>query len=151
MHHRGSCFVRFIVLLLAIGAILSIGRGLYRSGFEQGFTQGMVFATTDGEAVRGPSALPPFYGASPMGGFGPSFPGGGLLALAFFTFFALMFMGAAGRRHRRRWAHAGHPDGHAGGHGDWSGHRCGGRHMHHKRSSQRSDDIGPEKQPEDIL
>lgn len=147
MHHRGSCFVRFIVFLLALGAILSIGRGLYRSGFEQGFTQGMVFATTDGEAVAGPRAVPPFYGRPYAGGFGPSFPGVGLLALAFITFAALMAMSALGR-HRRRWAHGGHPGGH---HGEWSGHGCGGpRGRHHKRH-KRSDDIGPEKQPEDIL
>ena len=146
MFHRGFFFVRLVVFMLILGVVMSIGRGLYRSGFEQGFTQGMVFATTDGEAVSGPSAFPPFYGGGHPGGFGPSFPGGGLLALAFFTFIALMFMGAAGRRHRRRWAHAGHP----GGPGDWSAHACGGpRGRHHKR--HHDPDIGPEKQPEDIL
>ena len=141
MHHRGSCFVRFFVFLLAVGAILSIGRGLYRSGFEQGFTQGMVFATTDGEAVAGPRSVPPFYGGPGPAGFGPSFPGGGLLALAFITFAALMAMSALGRRHRRRWAHSGHP----AGPGEWNARDCHGRHKRNR------DDIGPEKQPEDIL
>lgn len=136
MHHRGSSFVRLFVFLLFLGAVISIGRGLYRSGFEQGFTQGMVFATTDGEAVAGPRAVPPFYGGPGPAGFGPSFPGGGLLALAFLTFFAMMFMGAVGRRHRHQWAHAGH-----GRHG------CGpGRHERDTR-----DDIGPEKQPQDFV
>jgi hypothetical protein len=145
MFHRGFFFGRFIMLLLIIGGAMAVGRGLYRSGYQQGFAQGMVFAAADGEAVAGPAARPFAYGGHR--GLGPvegGFLGFGFLGFAFLAFGALLLMGALGR-HRRAW-------GRHGSHGGW------GHHGHYDRRPPASDrhkpregDIGPEKQPEEYL
>ena len=143
MFHRHFFFGRIILFLLLIGGLLSVGRGLFRSGYEQGFVQGMGFAADnsaaqpDAPGVPNAPSAPRTYGQWRGGPFGPverGFMGFSLVGFAFLTFFALMFFGALGRRHR--WA----------GHGS-SHHGHSGRH----RRKGRQDDIGPEKQPEDYL
>jgi hypothetical protein len=146
MFHRGFFLGRLVIFLLFIGGIMAVGRGLYRSGYEQGFAQGAVFATTDGEAVPGPAALPWAYGGRHPGGIG--LIGGGILGVslmgfAFFSFAALMIMGALGRRHR--WANR------HGGHGGWASHGGWGHHRHGGHSRRHPDDIGPEKQPREYM
>ncbi len=154
MHHRRFGFGRVFIFLLLIGGLIAIGRGRYRSGFEDGFMRGMAFAAVDGRsgaATPDSAAVPPAY-AAPWGrefgpgGFGPGrggFPlGFGLLGLAFVAFTAMMIMGGIGRRHRghHSWGHHGPPE--AWGH---HGHRSRGCGPH-----ASSDEVGPENQPEDI-
>jgi hypothetical protein len=141
MFHRGFFFGRLVMLLLIIGGAMAVGRGLYRSGYEQGFAQGAAFAETDGEAVPGPRPLPWGYAGS-RPGLGP-FEGASIIGLAFFAFFALMFMGLMGRL---MFGHHGHRGRHGWGRHDWS------RHDRDHHDPQRpADNVGPEKQPENYL
>lgn len=154
MHHRGFRFGRLILFLLLIGGLIAMGRGRYRAGFEDGFVRGMAFAAVDGgsgEASSGSAAVPPAYSAPwgrgwGHGGLGPV-EGGfslgfGLLGFAFIAFMAMLVMGAMGRRCGAHygppgaWSHPGHP-----------GHRD---HRDHGRPNP-SDEIGPEKKPEDYV
>ncbi len=160
MHHRGFGFGRFILFLLLIGGLIAFAGGRYRSGFEDGFVRGMAFAAVDGgsgAASPDSAAIPPAYSAPwgrgwGHGGLGPVeggfFLGFGLLGFAFIAFAAMMIMGGIGRR---RWGH--HEWGHHGPPGAWGhrGHRGHGHghHDHHGHHTS-SDEVGPEKQPEDI-
>lgn len=141
MFHRRFFFGRILFFMLLLGGLFSVGRGLFRSGYEQGFVQGMGFVadTAQPDAPSAPSA-PRVYGQWRGGPFGPAahgFMGFSLIGFAFLAFFALMLFGALGRRHQ--WA--GHSQRHGSHHGHWGRHRREGRR----------DDIGPEKQPEDYL
>lgn len=157
MHHRGFRFGRLIMFLLIIGGLIAMGRGRYRAGFEDGFVRGMAFAAVDGgsgEASPDSAAVPPAWFAPwgrgwGHGGLGPV-EGGvslgfGLLGFAFIAFMAMLVMGAMGRRCGAHygppgaWGHPGHP-----GHPGHRGHRDHGR-------PNPSDEIGPEKQPEDYV
>ena len=143
MFHRGFHFGRLLLLGLLLFGALSIGRGLYRSGFEDGFVRGMAFAPGDAataDPAAGAVAVPPAYAAGgPWRGhlglmesgflrFG--FLGVALLGLGFLAFIAMLFMTAARRHH---WAHS-------HGYAPWGHH---GPHGHHAP--------GPEKQPEDYV
>lgn len=168
MHHRGFGFGRFILFLLLIGGLIAFAGGRYRSGFQDGFVRGMAFTAVDGAsgASAATPAVPPAYAgpwASGWGHGGSGFVGGGfplgfgLLGFAFIAFMAMLFMGAMGRRcgprcgPRHEWA--GH-----GPHGPRSPHDRHGRHgrhgpyspWDHHRGERPSDEVGPEKQPEDI-
>ena len=145
MFHRGFHFGRFVMLMLLLFGAMAIGRGVYRSGFEDGFVRGMAFSTpaADGAAADPDAAIPSAYAPGWRGGLGPveggflrfGFLGVALLGFGFLAFMAMLFMTAARRRH---WAH-GHPGRHSphGHPGPW------GRHGHHAP--------GPEKQPEDFV
>ncbi len=133
MFHRGFCFVRLVMLLLLIGGAMAVGRGMFRSGYEQGFVAGMAFSAADGAVAPG-SAAPPFAFHGRHSGFGPI--GGGLvvasmIVFAMVVFVALTVMSMFGRRARHGWGHSQH--------GSW------GRHH------RPTDDIGPEKQPENYM
>ena len=141
MFHRRFFFGRIVLFMLLMGGLFSVGRGLFRSGYEQGFVQGMGFAAGSGQpaapGVPDAPTAPRVYGQWRGGPFGPAergFMGFSLVGFAFLTFFALMLFGALGRRHHH-WA------GHGSHHGHWG---------HHRRDGRR-DIIGPEKQPEDFL
>jgi hypothetical protein len=142
MYHRRFYFGRLLMFLLLVGGAIAVGRGLYRSGFEEGFMQGMVFTAENGDPAPNTAAALPVYGGWGLGrwgGFGSverGLLGFGLMCLAFPVFVALMvFLMFGGRRHRRghhaAWGHA------PGGPG-WWGH--GGPAA-----------PGPEKQPKDYL
>ena len=155
MHHRRFGFGRVFIFLLLIGGLMAYAGGRYRSGFEDGFMRGMAFAAVDagsGAASPDSAAIPPAYSAPwGRGGLGPVKGGSigfGLMGLAFVAFTALLVMGAIGRHRwgRHSWGHHGPPGawghhGHRGYHGH--GHRGHGHHT-------SSDEVGPEKQPEDI-
>jgi hypothetical protein len=143
MFHRGFFFGRLFMLLLIIGGAIAVGRGLYRSGFEQGFMQGMVFTADNGDSAPNSAAVPPDYrgwGPGHWNGFGAierGLLGSGLMCLAFpvFVAFIVLFM-FGGRRHRRGHHHAAWGHAH-GGPGWWS--------------RRDPDAPGPEKQPKDYL
>ena len=151
MFHRGFHFGRLVMLALLLFGAMSVGRGVYRSGFEDGFVRGMAFTATAGDEATadGVAAIPPAYVPDWRGSrFGPAeggflrfgFLGVALLGLGFLAFMSMLFMTAARHRH---WAH-GHP-GHHGPHGGHGRHGPGGhRHPGH-------DTPGPEKQPEDYV
>lgn len=147
MFHRGFFFRRLILLALFLFGAMAIGRGIYRSGFEDGFVRGMAFSATAGDettAGQSDATFPPAFAHGWRGRLGPveggflrfGFLGFALLGFGFLAFMAMLFMTAA---HRRHWAygHLGH-HGHPGRHGPW-GH-------HH-----RHDAPGPEKQPEEYV
>ena len=147
MFHRGFHFGRFIMFLLLIGGLMAVGRGIYRSGFEQGFALGMVFTAENGDPAPNTAVVPPVYrgwGLGRWGGPGPV-EGGllslGLLCLAFPVLVAfIVFCMFGGRRHRL--GHHRAAWGHAHGGPGWG---PGGR------GRRDPDAPGPEKQPEDYL
>lgn len=145
MFHRRFFFGRILFFMLLIGGLFSVGRGLFRSGYEQGFVQGMSFAADTAQPdAPGASSAPRVYGhwrGGPLGPVERGFMGFSLIGFAFLAFLALMFFGALGRRHQ--WAGHG-PDRHGRHDAPW------GRHGRHGRGDHQ-DDIGPEKQPEDYL
>lgn len=149
------------MLLLFIGGAMAIGRGLFRSGYEQGFVRGMAFSAVDGRTADGqnadgqaapesaarPPAGPWAYGGFDRGwghgGMRP-FHGGGIMAFVIVVFAMMAIMKAIAWRH---WAHSGPHDGWGHGRRGWGHHGHWGRHGRH----DPTDDIGPEKQPEDFL
>jgi hypothetical protein len=141
MYHRGFFFGRLLMFLLLVGGAIAVGRGLYRSGFEQGFVQGMVFTAENGEPAPNTAASPVYGGWGPgrWNGFGSAergLLGLGLMCLAFPVIVAFMvFFVFGGRRHRH------------GRHAAWS-HAPGGPGWWDRRGP---DAPGPEKQPKDYL
>lgn len=141
MFHRHFFFRRLVLGALLVFLLVGAGSRLFRSGYEQGFVQGAALATTDGEAVAGPSG-PAFGRGWGYGGVGRAegaLFGFGLMCLGFVAFAALFGMMAFGRR--RHWDRR-HPGGHwaHGHHGHWKGGRRDG-----------GDPIGPEKQPQEYV
>lgn len=146
MFHRGFHFGRLVMLMVLLFGAMAIGRGIYRSGFEDGFMRGMTF-TAGGEAPvdptgEGVTAAPAYAARAPWRGqLGPveggflrfGFLGIALLGFGGLAFMAMLFMTTARRHH---WAHHG-PSGPHGRHGPW------GHHGHQTP--------GPEKQPEDYV
>ena len=101
MFHRRFFFGRIVLFMLLMGGLFSVGRGLFRSGYEQGFVQGMGFAAGSGQpaapGVPDAPTAPRVYGQWRGGPFGPAergFMGFSLVGFAFLTFFALMLFGA---------------------------------------------------------
>ena len=134
MVHR--FFLRRFVFLLLAGALLFGGaRALFGAGYRQGFVQGSLLAAGDGQAVTiAPEAA---FRAMTHWGLGPleaMFCG---LPLALLGLGGLAFIFATGaRRHGR------------GGYGP-GGH---GRHRWaHHPGHRPTDDIGPEKQPDEFV
>jgi hypothetical protein len=132
-----------MLALLILGAI-TVTRGMYRSGFQEGFVRGMAFSAGDGVSAAD-AALPAFGGwqhgrLGPMEGVSLGF---GLLGFAFFAFCAFLIMTALGHFGRHRWAH----------HHDRRGHDGWGHHRYRPTDGEpdRTTGVGPEKQPEEYL
>lgn len=143
MFHRGFHLGRLIVIGLFIFGAMTVARGMFRSGYQQGFVSGMAFSDEDGPSATTAMARPEIASWH-RGGIGPvegGFMGFGLVGLAFFAFLVLMVMGHFGRRHH--WAHS------KGryGHGGWGHHR----HWSTDGRPDHVDGVGPEKQPEEYL
>ena len=49
MFFRHQIIGRFVFFLLVIGLLMAASRGLYRSGYQDGFVSGMVFTAENGE------------------------------------------------------------------------------------------------------
>lgn len=143
MFHRGFRMGRLVVLILFIFGAITVARGMYRSGYEDGFVRGMAFSAGSDAQPANPAAVPGPGGwnHNRLGPIEGGFMGFGLLGLAFFTFLFLMVIGRFGCR--RQWAN--HPG--------WHEHERWG-HGPHQRRHARPDGaagVGPEKQPEEYL
>lgn len=143
MYHGRSFFGRLLMTMLFVGLLFAVGSGIYRSGYREGFTQGVVLgAATDGGTVAPPAAL--YAGMMPPRG-GPSlFP---LLLLGFGLLFVF------GRHRRRHWAHAGWESSH--GRNGWASEGRAGRRPAcgdwGAKRREPADEVGPEKQPEAFI
>ena len=129
MFFRHHIIGRFVFFLLVIGLLMAASRGLYRSGYQDGFVSGMVFTAENGEPAPETAAVPPAYGTWGAGRAAPF--GAGPLGVMFcfgagVFLLLLLFMGAITRHHFLRHGH----------------------HAHHRGRHGR---FGPEKEPDDIF
>jgi hypothetical protein len=102
---NGRSIVRFVLALIAVGLLISVGVEIYQSGVQQGIV----------DAGRVPAgAAVPYVGYGYHGGFGFGFLGFLFPLLFIFLIFGLLRAAFWGGRGRRDW----------GGHG-WSGYGYG--------------------------
>ena len=136
MFHR--FFLRRLVFFLLIGGLLFGGaRALFGAGYRQGFVQGSLLAAGDGQAVTiAPEAA---FRAMTHWGLGPlELMVACGLPLALLGLGMMAFLFATGARRSPS------PFGRGMGRGFHHGHGRRGPH-------RPTDDIGPEKQPEDFV
>jgi hypothetical protein len=146
--HRGSCFFRFLFILLLIGGVAMAVNTAYRNGFALGY---MTAEANDGGQPAA-AAQAPVAPVAPgiLSPWGPRQPGGiSPFAILFFGFAVFFILSRMGRhRYHTRMAHG------PGRRGDWNQKDWGGRGEWGPCGGWRAGDGPPEpreKQPEDIL
>jgi hypothetical protein len=139
MVHR-FFFRRFVFMILAAALLFGGARALFGAGYRQGFVQGSMMAAGDGQAVTvAPEAAFRAMTHWGLGPLGAMFCG---LPLALLGLGGLAFIFATGARRPS-------PFGRGMGRGPRHG-PPGWKHAHGP-GRRPTDDIGPEKQPNDFV